>query len=201
MKRPREPRPTPATAKPAFHALTPDRWDDLERLFGERGACGGCWCMFWRRPRRVFEGQKGAGNRRAFRRLVACGPPPGILAYVGGDPAGWCALAPREVYATLARSRVLAPVDDLPVWSVTCFFVARPHRRGGLSVSLLRAAVDHARRQGARIVEGYPVEPRKGAMPDAFAWTGLASAFRAAGFRETIRRSATRPIMRRRLDR
>jgi GNAT superfamily N-acetyltransferase len=199
MKRPRERRHTSAE-EPVFHPLTADRWGDLERLFGERGACGGCWCMFWRRPRRVFAAQKGAGNRRAFRRLVASGPPPGILAYVGSDPAGWCALAPREAYSSLARSRVLAPVDDRPVWSVTCFFVARPHRRSGLSVSLLRAAVDHARRRGARIVEGYPVEPKKGAMPDAFAWTGLASAFRAAGFHEALRRSASRPIMRRRLD-
>lgn len=177
--------------------LTPDLWADLEVLFGERGACGGCWCMWWKLSRSEFERSKGAKNKRAMRKIVADGPPPGILAYVNGQPAGWCALAPRDSYPSLERSRVLKPVDDKQVWSVTCFFIARPFRNRGLSSKLLKAAVAFARDHGARIIEGYPVEPRKGRMPDAFAWTGLPASFTRAGFKEVLRRSPTRPIMRR----
>lgn len=179
-----------------FRPLTPGRWPDLVRLFGERGACGGCWCMWWRLPRSRFVRQKGAGNKRAFKRIVDAGGTPGLLAYHDGEPVGWCALAPRETYPVLERSRVLKRVDAEPVWSVSCFFVARPFRRRGVTVALLQAAVRYARARAARVVEGYPVEPGRGRMPDAFAWTGTASAFRRAGFVEVLRRSATRPIMR-----
>jgi GNAT superfamily N-acetyltransferase len=179
-----------------IHPLTPDRWNDLEALFGERGACGGCWCMWWRLKRSEFEKQKGLRNNRAFKKIVASGQVPGLLAYAGREPIGWCAVAPRETYAALERSRVLERVDDEPVWSIVCLFVARPCRGRGVSVALLKAAVQHARRGGGRTVEGYPVEPKKGRMPDAFAWTGLVSAFRRAGFTEVLRRSPTRPIMR-----
>ncbi len=179
------------------HPVTAGRWDDLAALFGRRGACGGCWCMWWRLPRKEFERRKGAGNRRAMRRIVASGEIPGLVAYHEGAPVGWVSVAPRERYPVLERSRVLARVDDLPVWSIVCFFVARPWRRRGLTGALIEAAVRHAERCGARAVEAYPVEPRRGAMPDAFAWTGLASSFRKAGFREIVRRSPTRPVMRR----
>ena len=201
------PAPASPTAPPlrlAFHALTPERWGDFEALFGARGACGGCWCMWWRLPRSEFARMKGAPNRAAMRDLVHAGPPPGLLAYLAdaegnatGTPIGWCAVAPRETYPVLERSRVLKRIDDTPVWSVTCLFVARPFRRRGVSVALLCAAVQFAADRGAAVVEGYPVEPKSGAMPDAFAWTGLPSAFAAAGFVEVARRSAGRPIVRR----
>lgn len=184
-----------------FHPADAGRWRDLERLFGPRGACAGCWCMLWRLPRAEWERSKGERNKRALRRLVESSEPPGLIAYADGEPAGWIAFAPRSSYPVLGRSRVLAPVDTAPVWSVVCFFVARPFRRRGLSVKLLEAAAAEARRRGARCLEGYPVEPRKGVMPDAFAWTGTAAAFRRAGFTEAARRSATRPIMRRVLGR
>ncbi len=179
-----------------FLPLTRSRWRHLETLFGERGACGGCWCMFWRLARSRFESQKGAGNRRAFKKLVDTGALPGILAYRDGQPIGWCAFGPRDAYPVLGRSRILKPVDGRPVWSVTCLFVARQHRRRGVTIGLLRAAAGHAARRGASILEGYPVEPSSGRIPDVFAWTGLPSAFRKAGFAEVARRSPTRPIMR-----
>ncbi len=179
-----------------FYPLTPDRWRDLETLFGERGACGGCWCMWWRLQRSQFNQQKGEKNKRAFKNIVAAGEIPGIIAYADGQPVGWCALAPRQTYLVLENSRILQPVDDQPVWSVTCFFVAKPFRRLGVTVALLRAAVEHAGKHGAKIVEGYPVEPKQGKMADVFVWSGLASAFRQAGFVEVLRRSETRPIMR-----
>ena len=177
--------------------LTLDRWADFEGLFGKRGACGGCWCMWWRIARSDFEKNKGAGNKRAMRRIVQSGKVPGLIGYINGEPVGWCSIAPREEYPVLARSRVLKPVDDKRVWSVVCFFIAKPYRRCGLGVAMLNAAVEYAATQGARLVEGYPVEPRKDPMPDAFAWVGLASLFRRAGFTEAARRSPTRPIMRR----
>src|SRR5829696_449986 len=108
----------------------------------------------------------------------------------------WCAVAPRADYPALARSRVLQPVDDTPVWSVSCLFVHKDHRKKGLSVRMLRAAVEHVKKQGGTVVEGYPIEPKTDEVTPVFAWTGLASAFRAAGFTEVARRSDTRPIMR-----
>jgi GNAT superfamily N-acetyltransferase len=178
------------------HPLTPARWADFETLFGERGACGGCWCTFWRQPRSAYERNKGAGNRRFMLNVVESGQPPGILGYLGSEPVGWCAVAPREDYPSLERSRILKPVDDTPVWSISCLFVRKDQRKKGLSVQLLKAAVEHVKRQGGTVVEGYPVEPKTPSVPDAFVWHGLASAFRKAGFRECARRSATRPIMR-----
>ena len=186
--------------KLSFQPATPDRWDDVVALFGERGACAGCWCMYWRRDAQAYATGKGAGNRAALRRIVRRGDEPGILAYADGEPIGWCAIAPREEYPRLDRSRVLARVDDAPVWSISCLFVARPWRRRGVSEALIKAAVAHARSRGARIVEGYPIDPSE-PQADAFVWTGIASAYERAGFREAERRSPTRPIMRRELGR
>jgi GNAT superfamily N-acetyltransferase len=176
--------------------LTAARWRELEALFGPRGACGGCWCMWWRVPRAQWQRQKGEGNRKAFRRIVEAGAVSGLLAYAEGRPVGWCAIAPRSDYPALARSRLLKPVDDRPVWSVTCFFVSRPWRRRGVSSALLDAAVDFARTNGARIIEGYPVDAPTH-QADPFVFTGLPAAFRRAGFKEVLRRSPRRPIMRR----
>lgn len=187
--------------KITFHPATPERWRDVETLFGERGACGGCWCMSWRRKTADFQKHKGAGNKRALKMLVNRDERPGVLAYDGDKPVGWCAVAPREVYVKLAGSRVLAPVDDQPVWSVSCLFITKPYRRRGLSVKLLQAAVAFARERGAKVVEGYPVVPYEDNMPAAFAWTGLLASFERAGFTEAARRSKARPIMRFHCDR
>ncbi len=154
--------------------------------------------MAWRLKRSVWELQKGTKNKRALKKLVDARTKPGLLAYDGRTPVGWCAVAPREEFPALQTSRVLKPIDDEPVWSVVCFFIARTHRQKRLSVQLLHAAIDHVGKSGGKIVEGYPVDP-KVRYPDTFAWTGLASAFVHAGFREVARRSVTRPIMRYRI--
>jgi GNAT superfamily N-acetyltransferase len=173
-----------------------ERWEDLERLFGARGACGGCWCMWYRLPRAEYERQKGGGNRSALQRLLGEDQPAGVIAYAAGEPIGWCAVAPRSAFIRLQRARTLRPIDDQPVWSIVCVFVARGHRRQGVSVALLRGAAGYARSLGANIVEGYPVDPRSGTIPAVFAHPGTPSAFRSAGFTEVARPSPARAIMR-----
>jgi GNAT superfamily N-acetyltransferase len=186
----------PARTTYTFHPVTPERWPDLEQLFGERGACGGCWCMSWRRKTADFRQNKGSGNKRALKQIVCRDLRPGVLAYDGDKPVGWCSIAPREAYLRLESSRVLAPVDDQPVWAVSCLFVDKAYRRRGLSVELLRAAAAFAQERGALIVEGYPVVPYAKNMPAPFAWTGTLAAFERAGFLQVARRSQARPIMR-----
>jgi len=177
--------------------LTSDRWNDFEQLFGPRGACAGCWCVYWKLPRKDFVAGQGERNHLLQKEIVASGLTPGLLAYVDGIPAGWVAVEPRKNYPVLNNSRILKPLDDFPVWSVTCFFVAKKYRGQWLTVALLKAAIDHVAKQGGNVVEGYPVEPRQaGKMPPVFVYTGLASAFKQAGFTEAGRRSETRPIMR-----
>jgi GNAT superfamily N-acetyltransferase len=177
--------------------LTPERWDDFTQLFGPRGACAGCWCMYWKLPRKDFTAGQGDKNRLIQKGIVASGQTPGLLAYVDGIPAGWVAVEPRDNYPVLNNSRILKPIDEISVWSVTCFFVAKKYRNQGLTVALLKAAIGHVAKQGGKVVEGYPVEPREAAKaPPVFVYTGLASAFKQAGFIEAGRRSETRPIMR-----
>jgi len=179
-----------------FHPVTPKRWSDFEALFGEKGACGGCWCMLWRLTRKEFEHQKGEANRQAMKTIVESGKIPGLLAYSEKQPVAWCSVAPRESFPALERSRVLKKIDDEPVWSVSCFFIHKDFRKQGLSVKILEAVITYVKEQGGKIVEGYPVGPKKGKTADVFAWTGLASFFKKAGFVECARRSETRPVMR-----
>ena len=179
-----------------FHPVTPDRWDDLEQLFGPRGAIGGCWCMWWRIKRKDFEQQQGEGNHDAMCSIVDSGKVPGILAYSDGAPVAWCSVAPREDFPVLDRSPILKRVDDQPVWSVVCFFIAKEYRHQHLSSRMLKAAVDYAAQHGARIVEGYPITPKKDQAPEIYIFTGLESTFVKAGFVEVARRSEFRPIMR-----
>ncbi|MCL6451648.1 MAG: GNAT family N-acetyltransferase [Acetobacteraceae bacterium] len=176
-----------------FWPVTPDRWKDLEMLFGERGACAGCWCMWWRLPRSQWVRQRGEANRRALKQLVDSGEIPGILAYSQGRPVGWCSVSRREAFASLERSRVLKRIDDQPVWSVVCFFVDRAFRRRGLTAALLKAAVEFVRSQGGKTVEGYPLATEEGGISS---FMGVASAFRAAGFVEVAQPTKRRYVMR-----
>lgn len=181
------------------HPLTAERWDDFESLFGTRGACGGCWCMWWRLSQTTFNSQRGEGNRLMMHAMVDSGIVPGLLAYVAGKPAGWISLGPRLEFPRLARSRILQPVDEQPVWSIVCFFVGKSYRRQGLGVELLKASQVYAADLGARILEGYPKDSEPGQLPDPFVFTGRTTTFSKAGFVEVARRSPTRPIMRRAL--
>jgi GNAT superfamily N-acetyltransferase len=171
-----------------FHLLTPDKWKDIAELFGERGACGGCWCMTWRLSSKEFEVNKGDGNKKLFKGIVSEGKTPGIIAYHNDSPVGWCAFAPREDYTRLENSRVLKKIDDLPVLSVTCFFIRKDFRRTGLSIMLLEEVIKYANNKNFDFVEGYPVSPYSDKMPAPFAWTGLPSSFIKAGFKVAAER-------------
>jgi len=183
-------------SKFSFYPLTKENWKDFEKLFGEKGACAGCWCMYWRLRRKEYDNLRGSGTKKKMKSLVQKGIVPGILAYDKGTPIGWCSVAPREDYPVLDNSRVLKRIDEKSVWSVVCFFINKNYRKQGLTVELLNAAKNFVKKNKGKIVEGYPVEPKTGKTADVFAWTGLSSAFIKAGFEEVERRSETRPIMR-----
>ena len=130
----------------AIHPVTKKRWSDFETLFGEKGACGGCWCMLWRLTRKEFEQQKGEANRLAIKAIVESGDKPGLLAYSGKQAVAWCSVAPREEFPALDRSRVLKKIDDEPVWSISCFFIHKNFRKQGLSVRILEAVVEYVKK-------------------------------------------------------
>jgi GNAT superfamily N-acetyltransferase len=152
-----------------FHPLDKSRWNDFELLFGEKGACGGCWCMSWRLKRAQFEGQKGEANKKEMKGLINKGEMPGLLGYYDGKPIAWCSVAPREKFIRLENSKVLKRIDDEPVWSVSCIFIAKEFRRRGVSAQLLKAVIEFCRSQGAKIIEAYPQEPYSQNIPAAFA--------------------------------
>ena len=183
-----------------IHPLTRDRWDDLVTVFDRPGDPKGCWCMNYRVRSRDFDRLWGQGARAAFGRVVADGPPPGLLAYRDGTPVGWVAVAPRDAYPRVLNSPVLRPVDTAPAcWAIVCFYVVRGERRGGIAAALLEAAVAFAADHGAAAVEGYPRDTAGAKRHANEMFVGSMSMFQAAGFEEVARRSPQRPIMRRTL--
>lgn len=175
--------------------LTQDRWPDLVKLFGKGGPCEGCWCMFWRQTGREQRENAGRKNRERFKAIVA-DREPGLLAYRDDRPVGWCAVAPREEFGRMKRSPALKPLDDEPVWSVVCFYITPSQRGHGVARELLEGAVRFAVDRGAKIVEGYPVDPEGGRVDNSGAYTGVVELFAGAGFREVARRTQRRPVMR-----
>jgi GNAT superfamily N-acetyltransferase len=179
--------------------LTPQRWPDLEAIFLARGCsvARGCWCMYYRRsgPQPGTGAARAQANRAQFKAVVDAGPPPGLIAYRNGVPVGWVSLGPREDYRKLARSPVMKPVDDRPVWSIVCFVVPSEYRGQGVARALLQGAIDWAKSRGATLLEAYPMDkPERGA--DDAMWFGAKSMYDAAGFTEVARRKPQRPIVR-----
>jgi len=185
-----------------FAPLTPARWPDLEAIFAARGCsiARQCWCMAYRESRALRKPPSGMKisdmNRSKLKALVDAKRPPGLIAYRDKVPVGWVALGPREDFAVLQNSSVMKPVDDRPVWSVICFVVPSEYRGQGIAEALLKGAVAYAAKQGAKLVEGYPMDKRA-RTKDENLWFGTKSMFDRAGFKEIARRKPERPIVRR----
>lgn len=172
--------------------LTPDLWPALEDLFGEQGPVSRCWCMYWRIGNDYRTRGRDA-NKAAFCELVENGPPPGLLAFDEHLAVGWCQLTPRDALPWLDRTWRLKRADELPVWSLSCFYVRKGYRRRGITSALIAAAVDAARRAGAPALEAYPLDAN--VTPSA-SHTGYVSTFERAGFKIVAQHVAPRPIMR-----
>jgi GNAT superfamily N-acetyltransferase len=179
--------------------VTPETWDDFLAVMGPKGGDAGCFCMYYRQTSTEFDESKGDTNKALMKGIVESGLAPGLIGYRDGVPVGWVAVGPRDWYGKLGRSRVAKPLDERAAWSVTCFVIPKEYRGQGVATALLVKAVEFAQSQGATVIEGYPVEPRKGKMPDFWVWMGLASMFKDCGFVEVARRSETRPFMRKEL--
>lgn len=180
-----------------FEPLTRGNWGEFTELFGSKGACGNCWCMYYRLSKADFrEGKTEEGNRNAMKELVWAGKPAGILGLYEGQAIAWCAFAPREDFIKLEKSRVHKRIDDKQVWSIPCFFIDKNFRRNGVSVALLKGVIDYARNNGIKIIEAYPTIPTTEKLPDSFVWIGLYKSFERAGFEIVDRTSKNRPMVR-----
>lgn len=181
----------------SFKPLTPDLWEDLVDLFGpDRGANSGCWCMWWRLPRAEWNKKDRSGRKRAFKKLVMQGPPPGVLAFDGALAVGWCAIGPRDTLPALQRSRVAKAADPSDeAWFINCFYIRSGYRKAGLMRPLAAAAIELARARGAAIVEACPIDTQR-ELQWGEGFVGLASVFQSLGFCEVARRTPQRPLLR-----
>ena len=180
-----------------FEPLSKKNWAKFVQLFSERGACGNCWCMYFRLKKEEFvAGKQDDGNKDAMKELVWSDVPTGMLALYEGQAIAWCAFAPREEYLKLANSRAHKPIDDKPVWSITCFFIDKNFRRIGVSVALLKGVIAYAKKKKIKVIEAYPTIPTQPQLPDSFAWIGLYKSFERAGFKIVDRTSKSRPMVR-----
>jgi GNAT superfamily N-acetyltransferase len=177
--------------------VTKSNWNLFMKLFGEKGACGNCWCMYYRLSRADYQaGKFDDGNKRSMKDIIWAGNPAGLIGLLEGEPVAWCAFAPREDFIKLERSRVHKRIDDKEVWSIPCFFIHKNYRRSGISTLLLEGAIVYAKNNGIKIIEAYPAIPTKENMPDSFAWIGLYKSFERTGFVIADRTSKNRPMVR-----
>ena len=184
-----------------FEPLTKSNWNKFVQLFGDKGACGNCWCMYYRLKKSDFlEGKVNDGNKTAMKNIVWKNKPTGFLGFYEGQAIAWCAFAPREDFIKLENSRVHKRIDDKVVWSVTCFFIHKDFRRHGISVELLKGVAKYAKRNGIKIIEAYPTIPTQERLPDSFAWIGLYKSFERAGFEIADKTSKNRPLVRYYID-
>ncbi len=197
-----------AAAGLRIEPVSPDNAADLDALFAT-GDPRFCQCAFMRLSNAEWSASTPSDNRAVHHRSIAeaaaDGRAAGLIAYRDGAPVGWVSFDQRQAYGRLTASRLLRPVDDKPVWSVVCFVVATAARREGVAEALLAATVDHARANGVRLLESYPVDtstPGRSRRSAADLWRGTVPMFERAGFTtvDVRRQSASsppRPIMRR----
>ena len=188
----------PSAANPALRVrpLQPDDWPIVEKLFGANGACGGCWCMWWRMPAhgKAWQAAKGEPNRERFRALVEAGEVHAVLAFAGEEPVGWLSFGPRRTFPFLDKSRVLQTERGEGTWSMVCFYIPSRWRGQRVASELLAAGTKEAFARGAQEIEAYPAVPSKGLMPAAFAYTGVPRLFQKAGYQKLRRPAGMRPV-------
>jgi len=177
--------------------VTIKNWNKFIMLFGEKGACGNCWCMYYRLSKADFQkGKANEGNKKAIKEIIWEGKPVGLVALLKDKPIAWCAFAPREDFIKLEKSRIHKRIDNKDVWSIPCLFIDKHYRRSGVSVQLLKGAIKYAKGVGIKIIEAYPAIPTQDKIPDSFAWVGLYKSFERAGFKIVDRKSKNRPMVR-----
>jgi GNAT superfamily N-acetyltransferase len=176
-----------------YKPVTNENLEDLDAFSRAHGKFRYCSCMRWRLTSTEFKGSGKDQRVDMLQKRVEAGIPVGVLAYLDGQPVGWCSIGPRDSFGALERFRALARVDDAPVWAVVCFVVDRKVRRQGVTLGLLKAAVAYAKSQGAHIVEGYPVEPG----PRLYTYMGSPSTFRDAEFGDVTPAGRERLVVRR----
>ncbi len=169
------------TASIVVRPATIERFDDIEPVVNQA-----CWCQWWRQTATEYGRSSAGAHRAALREQCEAEPVPGVVAYLGDLPVGWCGFGPRSSMRRLARSRTIPLVDDLPVWSIVCFNVRPGYRRQGVAGALLAGAIEYAKAQGAATLEAYPTDPAGTRRDAAFSYTGFTSMFEAAGFRRVL---------------
>ena len=190
-----------SVAEVTVEPLTTERFEDLGKLFMQGGDPKWCWCMYFRTRGLSWSNSTAKQNREGLRALAGGDVAPGLVAYREGEAVGWIGISPRETYERLESSKVLARVDDKPVWSIVCFVVGAKSRGRGIASALLAGAIDYARGHGARMLEAYPVARSRGKVSAASAFHGSQSMFEKAGFRlveirQWNKTTPERPIMR-----
>jgi GNAT superfamily N-acetyltransferase len=181
--------------------VTKKNWDQFVTLFGDKGACGNCWCMYYRLSRSDFiAGKTEDGNKQTMKRIIWSDKPVGLLGLLEGHPVAWCAFAPRKDFIKLEKSRIHKRIDNQEVWSIPCLFINKNFRRSGISVLLLRGVIGYAKKHNVKIIEAYPAIPIQDKIPDAFLWFGLYKSFERTGFEIVDRTSKNRPMVRYYID-
>lgn len=181
---------------------TGDRFDDAEHALTGGGDGRSCQCQWWMMPNVEFQKKSTNELRSLLKRELDAGPPPALIAYVDADAAGWVRVGPRIPQVRIGRTREIAeataqPLDDPSVWSVSCFVVRKEYRGLGLNAALLEAAIDLARRGGARVIEAYPIDTTVAKRSSNELFRGVLSVFLAAGFTESARPKPDRVIVQR----
>jgi GNAT superfamily N-acetyltransferase len=165
----------------AFRPLRVDNWNDFVELMGNDGrGCGGCWCTWWRMSRSQWNGFSREQRHDFLKSAVDASEPVGVLLYQSQRPVGWCAVAPRASYPTMAKSTVMYPIDELESWCISCLFVRPGSRRQGLMEVLIRAGTRYALANGAPAVDGFPQKSRRVGFVERF--VGVEGSFVRAGF-------------------
>ncbi|MCB0015285.1 MAG: GNAT family N-acetyltransferase [Anaerolineales bacterium] len=174
---------------------TAAQWPGVQTLFAGHGELG-CWCQYWRQSSAAYRSGGPGSGEAGLKAQVLAGPPPGMVAYVGGEPAGWLGFWPRQRLERLVRSRTIPQIDELPVWAIVCFMVLVGYRRQGVARALLQGAIDFARAEGIPALEAYPIDPEGQRVDVTFGYVGFTPLFESLGFQrilETEARSAKRP--------